>query len=279
MNETFDIVIPYHNKDRSLIELCVKNARKNIPGIGSIYIITKASDLRLDCCIILDEDKFFNNGLNKSYIESKLAVSSPDLKYRAGWFLQQFIKMGCAQEIESLSENYLVIDSDVVFLKQITFFRNGKTFLTRGNENHQPYLNLYERLFDKTSDRSISFVAHHMMINKFIMIEIIKTIENKLGKRWYDAILESLYKSEYMLSEYEIYGHYLMNKYPDKLKIRRLCNIQRFKLTSVIKLYLGFADYATIHSYKKPKNNRKTNAVFYKIIRNKLGDQYARAGS
>ena len=44
---------------------------------------------------LIDENNFFDDGLSKKYITSRLQDIAPKIaKTRAGWLFQQFIKMG-----------------------------------------------------------------------------------------------------------------------------------------------------------------------------------------
>ncbi len=108
-----------------------------------------------------------------------------------------------------------------------------------------------------------------MLMCKSIMVELLGSIEKRFKKSWYDAILDNIEsKDGSMFSEYETYGHYLENHYPENLAVRRLRNTQRFKLRYLLRMLLGQVDYATIHSYKKPQNNPKTNPQIYKFFVN-----------
>jgi len=281
-NNKIDVVIPYHTKDSDIIEMCLTGCTNNIHNLGNIYVITKNSDLAFDGAELMNEDELFDDGLTKQYIESRLSTEHPDLAWRSGWLFQQFIKMGCSYAIPNLTDHYLVVDADVVFLKRTDFFTNGRMTLTKTQEYHQPHFNCCERLLGEPINRKHAFVAHHMLICKSIMLELLYNIEKRFNKTWYDAILDNIdNKNGLMFSEYEVYGHYLENHYPEKLVVRRLRNIQRFKIRCLLKLMFNMADYVTIHDYKKPKNNPKTNPqkykLFLRLVRSKLKKQRAKA--
>jgi hypothetical protein len=242
--------------------------------------VTKDINLKCDGIQLIHEDELFLGGVSKKYIESRLNEKHPNLVPRSGWLFQQFIKMGCSYAIPNLTDYYLVVDADVVFLKKISFFEDGNMLLTRVNKCHQPYFDFYERLLGETVEKKCSFIAHHMLICKSIMIEILNNIEKRFKKNWYDAILDNINSDEEsMFSEYETYGHYLEGHYPQKVMVRDLRIAQRFKYKYLLRLLLNQVDYATIHNYKKPENNPKTDTRIYKwfvgIVRNKVQKQAA----
>ena len=49
---------------------------------------------------------------------------------RNGWYLQQLLKLYAGLTIPNILENYLVVDSDVFFLKPIHFYEDGKFIYT-----------------------------------------------------------------------------------------------------------------------------------------------------
>ena len=273
-----DIIIPYHCKDSDIFELCLAGCITNVRDLGRIYIVTSNTDLEFGDIEIVDEAELFDDGLTKFYVEAKLKKEFPELLWRSGWLFQQFIKMGCAYAIPNLSDYYLVVDADVVFLREVCFFHDERMLLAKSDEFHQPYFDFYERFLGESSDSKTSFVAHHMLICKSIMLELLHNIEGRFNKSWYDAVIDNIDgNNTLMFSEYETYGHYCESHYPDKLTVRRLRNIQRFKMRSLLKILLNQADYVTIHNYKKPENNPKTNPHIYKLflrlVKNKLRKQ------
>lgn len=262
-----DVVIPYQEKDSAIIEMCVDGCIKNIYNLGCIYIVTKDTTLELDNVHLIDEDKLFDKGLSRSYIESRFRIERPDFVRRSGWIFQQFIKMGCSYALPNLRNYYLVVDSDVIFLRQMRFFKKDKMLLTKTKEYHRPYFNCYQRLLGKPARGDYSFVAHHMLMCKFFMLELLHVIEKRFNKRWYDAILDNIDDNNIsMLSEYEIYGHYLEDNYPEKVIVRRLRNVQSFKIKYLLELLFNQADYATFHNYKSPQKNPRTNPKLYKLF-------------
>ncbi len=83
----------------------------------------------------------------------------------------------------------------------------------------------------------VSFVAHHMLVNKLHLAALKNEIELKNKNIWFEAILASLNKKHVsMFSEYELYGHYLLSNYPDEIFLEYWHNliISRKNLTSAM---------------------------------------------
>ena len=266
-NNKIDVLIPYHDKDRNIIAMCVRGCAENIKNLGTIYVVSNKMNLQLDNIRLIDEKELFDGRLSKKYVESRWARENPNLADRAGWLFQQFIKMGCAYSLANLSDYYLVVDSDVVFLKPTRFLENNQTLLAKTDEFHQPYFDCYERLLAEPADRNCSWVAHHMLISKSIMLELLRNIEQRFGEKWYDAILDNIdYTQRSSFSEYEMYGHYLQNHHPKKLAARKLVCLQKLKLRHIPMIILNRVDYVALHSYKRTNHNSNTIRLFKTIV-------------
>jgi len=125
---------------------------------------------------------------------------------------------------------------------------------------------MYTRLFGERIEPKFSFVAHHMVMNRVIVNEMLNRIEKIHQKPWYEVIINNLEEAKSNLSEYELYGQYILRHYPERIILRSLSNIEKFRYQQLIKLFFDMADYATFHNYKKPENNIKTNIFIYNII-------------
>jgi hypothetical protein len=264
--EKIDVVIPYSPKEKDIVEMCILGCMKNISDLGQIYVISADESFNYRGVNVIGEKVLFTDGLNRQYVEQRLNKEHPKLAFRAGWFYQQFIKLGCSYAIPRLSESYVVVDADVVFLKKVNFFDNGKLLLASSNEYNEPYFRCYEKLLGQTPDKKHSFVSHHMPFSKAIVLGLISIIERRFNRKWYDAVLDSVDGDYSMFSEYETFGHFAQSYHPEKCRIRRLRNLQRFKVRSLLKLIFYCPDYVTIHNYKKPWNNPRTNPFLYKCF-------------
>jgi hypothetical protein len=266
-NDRIDVLIPYHDKDRNIIPMCVQGCAENIKNLGTIYVVGNNPQLELNNVTLIDDNHFFDDRLSKEYIESRWTAEYPALAHRAGWLFQQFIKMGCPYSIPSLTDYYLVVDADVVFLKMVRFFHNGQMLLAKSGEFHEPYFKCYERLLGEPPNRKWSFISHHLIISKAVMLELLRSIEERFNRIWYDAILDNIdYSQGSPFSEYETYGHYLQNHHPEKFITRELVYFQKLKLRHIFMIALNRVDYVALHSYKKINHNSKTLKLLKTIM-------------
>jgi hypothetical protein len=219
----FDIVIPLGPNDINFINKSLEYNKKNIINYRNIYIITNTKLVKdksiFDGCIIIDENDFpFNLNIIKKYLGDN---------DRCGWYLQQLLKLYAGFVIPTILDNYLVIDSDTIFLKPTSFFENDIPLYNFGTEYHLPYfihmINLHPS-FSKVNN--MSGICHHSMFQKYILKELFDTIEKfHKNKKFYEIFLDSIEKKEILgsgASEYEIYFNFLLKNFPNKYKIREL---------------------------------------------------------
>jgi hypothetical protein len=249
--DKIDIAITLHPKDFPTLPIVVKSLRLFLKHpIGEIFLISQispesqrlASDLELD---LIDEDIFFahkyNYDLRKTgYID------------RTGWLRQQFIKLS-VNEIGK-SENILVIDGDTVLLKDQAFIRDRKNLIQFSDEYHPPYFQSYLRIFGRSTGSKISCITHKMLFNKQRLTEMKQEIEDRFNLPWHKAIyLCSDLTSPSGFSEYELYGHWIMQNYPEEVFTNFWSNtaLDQSKLKSVSSLSqeLG-GEYETVSFHK-----------------------------
>ena len=145
-----DIIIPV--KD-SKVKIAIE---KTIPSVLSklrynkIFVITKKEKiLEFDSVFqgkiqIIDENTIVDKltiEMVENYFESKHIDKS-----RAGWYFQQFLKLGISKS-NIISDLYLIWDADNIALKPISFFSNdNKVLLDITSEYHKPYFEIIEKL-------------------------------------------------------------------------------------------------------------------------------------
>ena len=225
---SFDIVIPLGPNERKNIFKQIEYTKKNVVGYRNIYIITNNYDnLQIDECKIIDENIF---PFKMSDIASYFAQYNGKCN-RNGWYLQQLLKLYVGFIVDELLDNYLILDSDVFFLKNIEFYKDSKYIFTTSNENHKPYFKHMAKLhpsFTKKIDNS--GISHHMIFNKLFIKEIFDLVESNHKKPFWLVFLESVdeHKNhtinaiESGASEYELYFNYMIQNHNDLIIIRNL---------------------------------------------------------
>jgi len=239
----FDIVIPVGPNDIDIIKQQIPYTFKNIIGRRRVFLITCVDDLTIPGCITISESRF---EFNKSLICQIFGKETP----RAGWYLQQLIKLYASRVIPDLSDKYLVIDADTFFMKPTQFIIDDCCAYNFGLEYHTPYFEHMHRMnsgFVRHANKS--GICHHMMFETKYLGEIFNIIETEHGKPFWKVFLEQVQDIDGSgASEYELYFNYMVGNHPDKIIIREL----KWKNVMVpdFNLYKLF-DYVSYHYYDR----------------------------
>ena len=153
---------------------------------------------------------------------------------RAGWYVQQFIKMAFSRFTKD--EYYLIWDSDTIPLKPVSMFDdNSRPFFDMKTEYHRPYFATMGRLIpglSKTAEGS--FISEHMVIKSSHMDEMLREIESNPGidgRNFQEKIINAA-DAEYLpgsgFSEFETYGSYVMSRHPDSYILRKWTSLRTF---------------------------------------------------
>lgn len=231
----YDIVTCIGPRDRSLSHLSLKYLLVNT-ACRFIYIIAPQKILKslrnFHQKVILVDETDVIPGLTSKDIARYLSQVSPSDRF-AKWYFQQFLKMGICNRPD-LMENYLIWDSDTILLRPITFFSDDrKTLFTKQlHKYRKPYFVTLHKILREQRRVDFSFIAQHMMINKQIMAEMINKIDvdSPFNSSWVWKILKSIFEENSSrfsppipeFSEYETYGNYITNNYPEMVEHREL---------------------------------------------------------
>jgi hypothetical protein len=138
-----------------------------------------------------------------------------------GWYFQQLLKLQFSF-VDLADDYYLIWDADTVPLRPMRFFDDsGRMLLTKAKEHHTPYFETYRRLLGEDPGREFSFIAQHILVQKSVAREMMARIEAHVpgDGNWAWKIMRSLPpQGVNLFSEYETYGHYVKNHYPDRVR-------------------------------------------------------------
>ncbi len=268
--DKYNIIIPVVFKDYSFLNKSIKYILKYFSPV-TIYIIT---DSRMgkylpkqvqscNICKVIDENHIVE-GLSLTKVDS-IIKSLGRHHTKSGWYYQQFLKMGFALSPYCETDYYLSWDSDTIPLKKIVFFDNDcHPYFTMKSEFHKPYFNTMQRVLSIGKSNPNSYIAEHMMFNKYIMEEIIAKIEesNVYGEAWFEKILYSLEPedvSTFSFSEFETYGTYCHLFHPELYVERHLNGLRRggliqgrFVSERILKNLAEDFDIASFEIYDRP---------------------------
>lgn len=226
-----DVVICLASKDYHIVKKNVRYIRQYLQEVTDfVYLISNKTNkiffpdswLQKNRAVFVDEDNMLEE-LSFSHVFQTLKSHFKCTIY-AGWYLQQFLKMGFALTSYA-QKQYLIWDSDTFPLRYMSFWEKGKYYFTVKEENHKPYFETLQNLFGFGKLCESSFIAEHMPIDVEVMKELITTV-NKLdvqGNYWFDKIIYATSGvDEQAFSEFETYGTYCMKYYPDIFELRNL---------------------------------------------------------
>jgi len=211
--------------------------------IPSIKIIVPKSDIE-SCKFLVENLSSELTGyhleiINEAhYIEGEIVeLIEQKYPYRAGWILQQFLKLGAV--LESREQNILILDADTVLLQKRPFIdRDCTQILFPSDEYNFDYYRNLENLFALEFPFKFSFVSHHMLIQKDILEDIL------LGANCHnlhDLSLKMLMESDLDSSspfsvDYELYAQYLCQRHPEKVRFHRWGNLSLHRSNFILKL-------------------------------------------
>ena len=215
----FDIVIPVGPLDIEQFKEQIKYTMLNVIGYRNIYLVSYDPKLSIDGCITIDERTF-------PFLLEDVSAYNTINTNRNGWYIQQLLKLYAGMVIPGIMQRYLVIDSDVYFLKPIRFVDQasglclyGKSYL----ENHIPYYEHMIRLHPSLYKLlNCSAICHHMMFETAYVKEMMHMIEEHHKDVFWRIFLKYVDYSVPGASEYELYLNYMLNYHPECLIIRDL---------------------------------------------------------
>jgi hypothetical protein len=159
---------------------------------------------------IVDEREFME-GWDLKKVHS---VLPPPVSWRAGWYLQQFVKINASR----LSGTTLIWDADTVPLRNLTVGDSQtRISLYSGNEYHAPYFKTINALLGLERISRRSFIAQCMHVKSTWTNGLVEEIQNRSGRHWIEAVLSTLpgnHPCEF--SEYETIGTFVAHYHPDE---------------------------------------------------------------
>ena len=197
------VVIPAAEKDAPVLNHCLQAMRKMIQHeVTAVWVVGPESPRIREITVSADYEFIHEDSI--------LPRPAAELKCR-GWVLQQMIKFNAALHVPT--HDYLVLDSDTVFLRPQTFFRNGKFMIRYSDQYELLYNRSLELVFGHKHRFPVSFVTHHMLFNAALVKELLHLIEQRFGCPWWEAILTEVDKGHLVsFSEYDLYGHFVLSQ-------------------------------------------------------------------
>ncbi|MBR5964549.1 MAG: hypothetical protein IK015_00295 [Treponema sp.] len=216
----YDVYIIIASKDWPIVNKSLPYIKKNL-GARNVVIVSSAAVLHNDLqgCKFLDESAALKESCGITYDAVKdCLVKFGAIPNNAGWFLQQFIKLGIARICKD--DYYLVWDGDTIPLNPIPFFaKDGRPYFTLKREYFYAYFRTIKNLFGIKKSKRESFVSEHMLFNTAMtreMLDKIEDLQKYEGEFFWQKILAAsdllvhdyIKKDQRFFSEYETFGSY-----------------------------------------------------------------------
>lgn len=209
----YDIFIPCHPKDFIKLPYVLSACQKH----------TKASNVFV-CCPEVTKDMIeslpkFDFPVQFVMDENVFPYDKSKIGFRPNWTYQQFLKMF---QTVTPSEWFLTIDCDTILMKKLEVFGNNDkpNWVCGWDQSHEPY-------FSVMKDLEIDKVLSHTCIgdvgffNKTYVADLLKHTRCSTPQKLLDMIGGS-FTPTYHFSEFETYGNFVQQTYPDSYNYTRL---------------------------------------------------------
>lgn len=215
---SFDVIIPLGPQDESIVQKCIDSVYTHVVGVRNVFVISHRP-IQLSDCIVLQESAF---PFKKADVEKRTSTK------KAGWYLQQLIKLYAPLLISNILENVLVVDADTIFYKRTRFLENGQFLFDKVTGLvHEPYFIHMKKLHPSFTQwkKATSGITNVMIFNKKILSEIFEKVEthHNDGRSFWEIFLDCVTEKESSgASEYELYFNYVMSFHFDQVRMRPL---------------------------------------------------------
>jgi hypothetical protein len=221
-----DFVIPAHEKDFDTLPLAIEGIQKNISCCNRIFVASD-TDPKIPNIIYVNRDTKSNYGnmVSLEKIEKIWNERNPKLAWRSGWIYQQLIKLLTGRAIPELTDSFVIVDSDIIFVKDVSFDIDKFYYTSSPEKYHSPYLQPIMTLLNVDKTIGFTVTAHHGIYHKAKLEEMLSGIEERFGMPFTDALLSILDYGEVTnegsaFNEQDLYANYMILKYPE-MSVRR----------------------------------------------------------
>lgn len=170
-------------------------------------IVNDSTDLSLPGFTVIEDQELWR-------------MLDPDLAYPSlfteKWIMQQIFKLSVGQIVQG---DVLIVDADLLFTRPVRLVQDGKYRMFFSREYDPEYFRCAAWLADvtKQTQQHQSFITDFAVFNTDILDSLLRTIESKHGMSWLEAVRTMLTLSGYNLSEFELYGNYVLSKFADRV--------------------------------------------------------------
>lgn len=254
----FDLFVTVGEYDFDIVEYTINFNKKKLVGLDNIFIFNENKNFNLEYATDIDKSFF--------PFSKEMIIEKTGMVDRSGWIYGQMCNLYYSY-LQQNKKYTLTIDSDVFFNKKIKIFDGVNPIFTISNEYHEPYFKHMKRLHpDFVRSHRKSGISHHMLFDKDLLAEIFTKVEDFHKKPFYEVFLDEIDNKEISCcAEYEIYFHYVINKYPELYKLREIKWGNFYNLS--IKNFIMYDMVSLPHYLKTRPKNLLENIMSFKIFR------------
>ena len=174
--------------------------------------------------ISIRDEREVDLGLDRTAIERHLADRGADPR-RAGWYLQQFLKLAAASE--QGPDWRLLWDGDTLPLRPLRLLSDEappRPLLAPREDRHPPYFRTIERLLGKGAFAAHSFIHEHLLVRRDLAAALLDSLRAE-GTPWPHRVLGAIDAADLVpsgFSEFETYGTFVHRRDPRHFATRPL---------------------------------------------------------
>ncbi len=261
-NDPIDVVIPSTAKDVAILNHCIDGIKKNCKNVRRVIVVSKER-------LTYNAEWFPEASYPFTKIDVGIALFTGNVEkgkaftataYWGGWYYQQLLKFYAPYVIPGISSNVLVLDSDTIFLRPVTFLNRHKAGnYNPGTEYVSSYFVHAARLVKglKKLYKEHSGISHHMLFQRPVLDDLFQTVEKEHKKPFWVAFCNSVQLDNPCTqgaSEYEIYFNFLFSR-TKKATIRKLTWQNVSSIEALEEFRQRGYDYVSCHSWMREKIN------------------------
>lgn len=225
-----DVVIPCHPKDQDTLDKSIDGIRRYGQDVRRIIVISENLLTKNAEWVPESVFPFSKYDVAEAIFKDKEAarkfVEKP--KSRVGWIYKQLLNFYAPFVIDNISENVLVLDADLIFVKPVQFIdKNGRALFAPGMEYHRPYFEHATRLIPgfKRVYPQHSGIFHHMLFQKYVLKHLINLVETTHNKKFWEAfcdLIDVKHVEGSSVADYEIYFNFMFIYHKQMAQLRPL---------------------------------------------------------
>lgn len=231
LTKSYDIVITSCDKDKIVLQYCIESIQKYVKNYRRLIVVSEKPLIDKENIEWFDEAKY--PFTKKTMYEEMYNIIPDNLRRRKLSFINQLLKLYAHYIIPNLKENILIIDSDVIFIKETSFFdiKNNNLIPKYGNNYMYPngwsfYFNHFKKLHPSFNNFNKSGICHHIIYNKYVIEELFNKVEKYHSKIFWKIYLNLMDNRKNEINcepaNCELYYNYVCFNHNDKIIQRQI---------------------------------------------------------